>query len=44
MKTRLRDSIYLRITVINARTTDEDLHDLLAAVKEAAASTTASPH
>jgi len=44
VKTRLRGGIYLRITVINARTTDEDLRNLLAAVKAAAASTTASPH
>ena len=36
VKTRLPDGIYLRITVMNARTTEEDLRDLLAAVREAA--------
>jgi len=36
VKTRLSDGIYLRIAVMNARTNEEDLCDLLAAVREAA--------
>jgi L-2,4-diaminobutyrate decarboxylase len=36
VKTRLRDKTYLRTTIINARTTEDDLSALLAAIRSAA--------
>jgi L-2,4-diaminobutyrate decarboxylase len=36
VKTRLPDGVFLRTTIINARTTEGDLLDLLEAIREAA--------
>jgi L-2,4-diaminobutyrate decarboxylase len=40
VKARLRDRTWLRTTVINPRTTEADLHALLAAIRQAASITT----